>query len=399
MNSHLRELQPYPFERLSALLADVAAPNGLAPISMSIGEPRHAAPAFVLRELQRNFAGYSNYPKTAGIPELRDSITAWLRRRYALPASALDAARHVLPVNGSREALFAFIQCAVDATRTGALVAMPNPFYQIYEGGTLLAGATPLFLPELAERPGIPDLARIDDDTWRRCQLLIVCSPGNPSGAVLTQRDWNELFVLADRHDLIIAADECYAELYREESAPPVGVLQACLAAGRADFRRCIAFHSLSKRSSLPGMRSGFVAGDAEIIDRFLLYRTYHGCAMPLPHQHASALAWSDEAHVRCNRQLYDAKYDAVLAELDGCLDTQRPAGGFYLWPRTPVNELEFTRELFRQTHVTVLPGTFLSRPTAAGDPGAHRVRIALVAELAQCAEAARRIRAFMINR
>jgi N-succinyldiaminopimelate aminotransferase len=396
VNPDLARLHPYPFERLAALLHGVQ-PAELPPILLSIGEPKHPAPAFVLAELQRHAAGYSQYPKTQGSAGLREAICAWLASRYGLPAQSLSPAAHVLPVNGSREALFAFTQCAIDRGRTDApLVAMPNPFYQIYEGAALLAGAAPLFLPERADRPGIPDFAAVAEADWRRCQMLVVCSPGNPTGAVLNIEDWREIFALADRYDFVVASDECYSELYPDESAPPVGVLEACWRNGRREFERCIAFHSLSKRSSLPGMRSGFVAGDAGLIRAFLLYRTYHGSAMPPPHQAASTLAWRDEAHVRENRALYRAKFAAVLAELDGCLDVAAPEGGFYLWPRTPGDEREFTRELYRRCNVTVLPGSFLSRPAPAGDPGAGRVRMALVAGLDECVEAARRIRGFV---
>jgi N-succinyldiaminopimelate aminotransferase len=396
MNPDLGRLHPYPFERLAALL-DGVHPAALAPISLSIGEPKHAAPAFVLEELRRHASGYSQYPKTQGSAELREAIAAWLTTRYRLCAGSLSAAAHVLPVNGSREALFAFTQAAIDRSRHAApLVAMPNPFYQIYEGAALLAGASPLFLPERADRPGIPDFAAVAASDWARCQMLVVCSPGNPTGAVLDLEDWRTIFALADRHDLVVVSDECYSELYPDEDAPPVGVLEACRHHGREGFERCIAFHSLSKRSSLPGMRSGFVAGDAALIRAFLLYRTYHGSAMPPPHQAASALAWSDEAHVRENRALYRAKFAAVLAELDGCLEVNAPAGGFYLWPHTPCDEREFARELYRRCNVLVLPGSFLSRPTPHGDPGARRVRMALVAGLEECVEAARRIRGFV---
>jgi N-succinyldiaminopimelate aminotransferase len=302
----------------------------------------------------------------------------------------------VLPVNGSREALFAFVQSVVSTGAARPVVAMPNPFYQIYEGAALLAGAEPLYLPERADRPGVPDFAAVPEASWTRCQLLIVCSPGNPCGAVLQLEDWRALFALADRHGFVLASDECYSELYYDESAPPPGVLEACARLGRADFRGCIAFHSLSKRSSLPGLRSGFVAGDAVLMGDFLRYRTYHGSAMPLPHQHASAAAWNDEAHVRANRARYAAKFGAVLEALGGTLDAPLPEGGFYLWARVPGDDQAFARELYREQAVTVLPGSFLSRPGAHGDPGAGRVRIALVGEQAECVEAARRIRAFL---
>jgi N-succinyldiaminopimelate aminotransferase len=397
MNPDLQRLHAYPFERLAALLRGVQPPAHLSPILMSIGEPRHAAPAFVLEELHRQAAGYSQYPKTQGNIELRESICDWLARRYALPRDGIDAALHVLPVNGSREALFSFTQCVIDRQGHPApAVAMPNPFYQIYEGAALLAGAEPLYLPEHALRPGVPDFAAVAVGDWQRCQLLVVCSPANPTGAVLDQHDWRLIFELADRHDFVIASDECYSELYQDESTPPLGILQACRIYGRDRYQRCMAFHSLSKRSNLPGMRSGFVAGDAALIRDYLLYRTYHGSAMPVPHQHASAVAWADEQHVRENRALYRAKFSAVIDELDACLPVERPQGGFYLWPSTPCPDEEFARELFRNTHVTVLPGSYLSRAAAGGNPGSQRVRLALVAEHEVCLEAARRIRQFV---
>jgi N-succinyldiaminopimelate aminotransferase len=393
MNPRLDRLQPYPFEKLGALLAD-AAPPALAPIRLSIGEPQHPTPAFIGAALAAHLNGLASYPATRGTPMLREAIAGWLSRRFALPADAVDPERHVLPVNGTREGLFAFAQAVIDPS-PDALVLLPNPFYQIYEGAALLAGAQPHYLPCTAETGFLPDLDAVDEATWARCQLIYTCSPGNPSGAVMDQATLTRLIELADRHDFIIAADECYAELYPDESAPPVGLLQAAAAMGREDFGRCIVFHSLSKRSNAPGLRSGFVAGDAEVIRRFLAYRTYHGCAMALPQQHASTAAWRDEAHVIENRRLYREKFDAVLAILDGVLDVQRPAAGFYLWPRTPIDDTELARRLFAEQHVTVLPGSYLSRPTPAGDPGKGRVRMALVAPLAECVEAAERIRTF----
>ncbi|WP_295885207.1 succinyldiaminopimelate transaminase [uncultured Thiohalocapsa sp.] len=394
MNPRLDRLQPYPFERLGALLADAAPPPGLAPIRLSIGEPKHPTPAFIAQTLAGHLEGLANYPATRGTPMLREAIAAWLTGRFRLPADALDPERHVLPVNGTREALFAFAQAVVDPAPE-ALVLLPNPFYQIYEGAALLAGATPEYLPCTAETGHQPDFEAVDAATWERCRLLFVCSPGNPSGAVLGQATLARLIELAERYDFIIAADECYSELYADEAAPPVGLLQAAAGMGNTGFRRCVVFHSLSKRSNAPGLRSGFVAGDAEVLRRFLAYRTYHGCAMALPQQHASAAAWRDEQHVVDNRRLYREKFEAVLAILDGVLEVERPAGGFYLWPRTPIPDTDFARRLFAEQHVTVLPGSFLSRPTAAGDPGAGRVRMALVAPLNECVEAAGRMARF----
>jgi N-succinyldiaminopimelate aminotransferase len=394
MNPRLDRLQPYPFEKLGALLAGAGPPPGLAPIRLSIGEPQHPTPAFIGETLAGHLDGLAGYPATRGTALLREVIAGWLTRRFALPDGALDPARHVLPVNGTREGLFAFAQATVDAG-SDPLVLLPNPFYQIYEGAALLAGAQPHYLPCAAETGFVPDLDAVDDATWARCQLLYTCSPGNPSGAVMDQATLTRLIGLADRHDFIIAADECYAEIYQDEANPPPGLLQAAAAMGRDDFRRCIVFHSLSKRSNAPGLRSGFVAGDAEVIRRFLAYRTYHGCAMALPQQHASAAAWADEAHVVENRHLYREKFDAVLEVLGSVLDVQRPAAGFYLWPRTPIDDTEFARRLYAEQHVTVLPGSYLSRSAGGTDPGAGRVRMALVAPLAECVEAARRIKAF----
>jgi len=394
MNPRLDRLQPYPFEKLGTLLADATPPRGLAPIRLSIGEPKHPTPPFIAATLAAHLDGLAAYPATRGTPLLREAIADWLTRRFRLPQDALDPERHVLPVNGTREALFAFAQAVVDAD-ADALVLLPNPFYQIYEGAALLAGAQPRYLACTADTGHQPDFEAVDTAAWDRCQLLYLCSPGNPSGAVLEHSTLARLIELAERHDFIIAADECYSELYPDEAQPPMGLLQAAAAMGNTDFRRCVVFHSLSKRSNAPGLRSGFVAGDADVLRRFLAYRTYHGCAMALPQQHASAAAWRDEQHVVDNRRLYREKFDAVLAVLQDVLDVQRPAGGFYLWPQTPLDDTELARRLYAEQHVTVLPGSFLSRATADGDPGRGRVRMALVAPLAECVEAAERIADF----
>ena len=396
MNPDLKRLQPYPFERLSALLNGVSPPDGVRPIALHIGEPAHPAPQIALDALWQHHDGFSKYPKTAGEPWLREAMAAWLRRRYGLDTSDLKAPNAVLPVNGSREALFSFTQAVVPRDAGLSRVAMPNPFYQIYEGAALLAGAAPLYLPESPRRPGVPELAAVPSADWEGCRLLFVCSPANPSGAVLGMDDWDALFRLADRHGFVIASDECYSELYPDESSPPIGVLQACKALGRADFRGCVAFHSLSKRSSLPGMRSGMVSGDAALLNDFLLYRTYHGCAMPLPQQHASAAAWGDESHVVANRELYRRKFLAVIGMLGDRLALDMPAGGFYLWPEVGGDDTLFARELLRHAGVSVLPGSFLGRETATGNPGAGRVRIALVGGLEETVEAAVRIRRFL---
>ena len=388
MNPHLQDLQPYPFEKLRALFADLTPPAGKSAIALSIGEPRHACPAFVLRVLADNLHRLSNYRATADIPQLREANAAWLRRRYQL--SEIDAAEQVLPVSGTREALFAFAQTVVRPC-ADALVMSPNPFYQIYEGATLLAGAGLHFINCSAETGYLPDFESVTDEQWRRCQLLYVCSPGNPTGAVLPLDRLQRLVRLAQEHDFVIASDECYSEIYAEESAPPAGLLQACAAMGDTEYRNCVVFHSLSKRSNLPGLRSGFVAGDARILRDFLLYRTYHGCAMPLHHQLASVAAWGDEEHVIANRSLYREKFAAVLGVLAGNLQVNAPDAGFYLWPLTPVSDTEFARRLYATQHVSVLPGRFLARSAAGTNPGENRVRMALVAELAQCVEAAQR--------
>ncbi|MDU9398968.1 succinyldiaminopimelate transaminase [Pseudomonas sp. zfem003] len=395
MNDALNQLQPYPFEKLRALLAGAQPPADHAPIALSIGEPKHRSPDFVAKALADNLDQLAVYPTTLGIPALREAIAAWCERRFKVPAGWLDATRHVLPVNGTREALFAFTQAVVNRADNG-LVVSPNPFYQIYEGAALLAGAEPHYLPCEAENGFNPDFDAVPVEVWKRCQILFLCSPGNPTGALVPVEQLKKLIALADEHDFVIAADECYSELYFDEANPPAGLLTACAELGRNDFARCVVFHSLSKRSNLPGLRSGFVAGDAAILKAFLLYRTYHGCAMPVQTQLASVAAWNDEAHVRANRDLYREKYDAVLDILGGVLDVQRPDGGFYLWAKTPVDDTTFTRELFAREHVTVVPGSYLSREVNGVNPGAGRVRMALVAPLAECVEAAERIRRFV---
>ncbi|MEW7977487.1 MAG: succinyldiaminopimelate transaminase [Candidatus Sedimenticola endophacoides] len=395
MNPNLEKLQPYPFQRLAQLKADIEPPRGLEHIALSIGEPKHATPIFIRDELQRQLSGVANYAGTRGTTGLRQSIADWLDRRYALPPGRLDPQRHILPVNGTREALFAFAQAVVDASRN-PLVMMPNPFYQIYEGATLLAGAEPHYLDCNPDNGFLPDLDRVTDAAWERCQLLYLCSPGNPTGAVAGLDTLKRLIHLAQRHDFIIAADECYSEIYPDEQAPPPGLLQAAAAMGNLEFRRCVVFNSLSKRSSVPGLRSGFVAGDARLIEPFFLYRTYHGCAMPLHHQAASAKAWEDELHVEENRALYRKKLEAVHNILYDVLPVPRTEAGFYLWPQTPISDTEFARRLYAQQNVTVLPGSFLSRRGRDGDPGANRIRMALVASHDQCVEAARRIRTFI---
>jgi N-succinyldiaminopimelate aminotransferase len=398
MNNALQQLQPYPFEKLRALLGAVTPNPDKRPIALSIGEPKHKSPAFVAKALADNLDQMAVYPTSAGIPALREAIANWCERRFSVPAGWLDAAKHVLPVNGTREALFAFTQTAVNRADNG-LVVSPNPFYQIYEGAAFLAGATPHYLPCLAEHGFNPDFDAVSADVWDRCQILFLCSPGNPTGALIPLDTLKKLIALADKHDFVIAADECYSELYFDEATPPAGLLSACAELGRQDFKRCVVFHSLSKRSNLPGLRSGFVAGDADILKAFLLYRTYHGCAMPVQTQLASIAAWGDEEHVRANRTLYREKFDAVLEILSPVMDVQRPDGGFYLWPNVGTDDAKFCRDLFVTEHVTVVPGSYLSRDVDGFNPGAGRVRMALVAPLAECIEAAQRIREFVTSR
>ncbi|UZR29332.1 succinyldiaminopimelate transaminase [Methylococcus mesophilus] len=395
MNPKLASLHPYPFEKLADLKRGRVPPADKPHIAMSIGEPQHPTPHFVAEALLQHLHGLSAYPTTKGGPELRRSIAQWLERRFALGEGAVDPERQVLPVNGTREALFAFAQAVIDPAEQ-PLVLMPNPFYQIYEGAAILAGAEPFFLNTTAESGFLPDFDAVPESVWRRCRLVYVCSPGNPTGAVMGADQQRQLLELAERYDFIVASDECYSELYADEADPPSGLLQIAATMGNTEFRRCVVFHSLSKRSNAPGLRSGFVAGDAGILSRFLLYRTYHGCAMSLPVQTASERTWADEAHVRENRTLYRQKFDAVAAVLGDVLEMAVPSAGFYLWPRTPIEDTAFAAGLFEAQNVTVLPGRFLSRHSGGSDPGAGHVRIALVAPLEECVEAAHRIKQFI---
>ena len=396
-NPLLDKLHPYPFERLRALTQGIAPNPALKPISLGIGEPKHPAPALIGEALMASLSGLSGYPATAGEPRLREAICHWLQRRYAL---TLDPATQVLPVNGSREALFAFAQTVIDATRPGATVVCPNPFYQIYEGAALLAGAQTAFANSDPARNFAANWADIDEATWSRTQLLYVCSPGNPTGAVMPLAEWEQLFELSDRHGFVIASDECYSEIYFRDEAPLSG-LQAAKALGRDDFRHLIAFTSLSKRSNVPGLRSGFVAGDAALIKRFLLYRTYHGSAMSPIVQAASIAAWNDEAHVVANRAEYRAKFARITPLLAEVLNVRLPDAGFYLWAGVPAHveagdDVRFAQALLAQYNVTVLPGSLLARTAHGINPGAGRIRLALVAEQAECLEAAERLHAFV---
>lgn len=401
MNPDLAQLHPYPFEKLAALKASVNPPADLNDIMLSIGEPKHSPPAFVLETLVNNLGKLSSYPTTKGLPELREAIAAWATRRFKLNIGSFTAGNHVLPVNGTREALFAFAQTIIDRTQKSSskdkpLILSPNPFYQIYEGAAVLAGAEPYFLNCTPENNFIPNFSAIPADVWQRCQLLFICSPGNPTGAVMSTVQLKEIIALADQYDFVIASDECYSELYFDEAKPPAGLLQACAELGRNDFARCVVFHSLSKRSNLPGLRSGFVGGDAKILEKFLLYRTYHGCAMPVPTQLASISAWQDEVHVVENREAYRQKFDAVLNILDDVLPVEKPDAGFYLWPKTSIKGELFAQQLFAAQKVTVLPGSYLARENNGINPGEDYVRLALVAPLAECIEAAKRIKVFV---
>lgn len=395
MNSDLNRLHPYPFEKLRELFKGAEPPSALPHIALSIGEPKHQSPAFAVQALVENIEKLAVYPLTKGIPELRETIAAWLNRRFGLNGSGINPETEILPVNGTREALFAFAQAIVDRANN-PLIVSPNPFYQIYEGAAILAGAEPYFLPCLEENQFIPDFEAVPDAIWQRCQLIYLCSPGNPTGAVIPSAQLKRLIEKADQFDFVIASDECYSEIYFDESQPPVGLLQACAEIGRDDYARCVVFHSLSKRSNLPGLRSGFVAGDATILNKFLLYRTYHGCAMPVPTQLASIAAWQDEQHVQHNRDLYRDKFDQVLKILSGVLDVTKPDAGFYLWPKTPIADTDFSRGLFAHQHVTVLPGRYLARTTHQLNPGEFRVRMALVATTDECITAANRIKTFV---
>ncbi len=338
----------------------------------------------------------SNYPSTRGHHALREAIAAWLSNRFAIPDQRINADRHVLPVSGTREALFAIAQCLIDRSASNPLIMMPNPFYQIYEGAALLCGASPCYLDCLPESDFLPDLDAVTKAEWADCQMIYICSPGNPTGAVMSSAYLRQLIELAHRHDFVIASDECYSEIYFDEQQPPPGLLEVAAAMGNDDFNHCLVFNSLSKRSSLPGLRSGFVAGNAELLEKFLLYRTYQGCAVPPATQTASAVAWGDEAHVIDNRQLYREKFEQVLALLSDTLAPHKPQAGFFLWAQTPLPDTTFAQRLFSEQNVTVLPGQYLARSSAAGNPGLNRVRMALVAPLDECLDAAQRINSLL---
>ncbi len=393
MNPLLDKLQPYPFEKLRNLFAGVAPNPAYKPISLGIGEPKHPTPAFIKQALTDNLAGLANYPTTAGSDNLRSAIAGWLERRYGLPK--VDAATQVLPVCGSREALFSLAQTVIDPTRENALIACPNPFYQIYEGAAYLSGAQPYFINSNPARNFAPDFASVSPEVWSRVQLLYICSPGNPTGAVLSLQDWKELFELSDRYGFVIASDECYSEIYFKADAP-LGGLEAAHKLGRTGYPRLISFSSLSKRSNVPGMRSGFVAGDAAVLKKFLLYRTYHGSAMSPSIQAASIAAWNDEAHVQENRAKYIRKFEQITPMLREVLDVALPDAGFYLWAKVDrqvaISDMDYAKRLYAEYNVTVLPGSYLAREAHGINPGQNRIRMALVAEVDECLEAAQRI-------
>ena len=395
MNPDLDRLHPYPFEKLAKLKAGIQVPGHLRSISLGIGEPKHPSPEFVKQIIADNLDKLANYPTTKGIDELSQTIADWATRRFDLKPGTLTPERNVVPVNGTREGIFSLVQSVIDSSRPATVVS-PNPFYQVYEGAAFLAGANPHYLACDAGNQFIPDFDQVPASVWQDCQVLFLCSPGNPSGSIMPRDTLAKVIALADTYDFIVASDECYSELYPDESQPPEGLLQACTAIGRNDFARCIVFHSLSKRSNLPGLRSGFVAGDASVLAGFLKYRTYHGCAMPLHNQLASIAAWEDEAHVKENRAAYRAKFEAVVPILREVMNVDFPDAGFYLWPETPFDDETFARELSARQNVHVLPGRYLSRTVDGHNPGENRVRMALVAPVDECVEAARRIVSFV---
>ena len=393
MNPDLAQLQPYPFQRLRTLFNGIMPAADFTPINLSIGEPKHATPTLIHDALIQHMDGLASYPLTQGTEGLRKTIAQWLQQRYGLPP--INPQTQILPVSGTREALFAFAQAVVDRSRD-AVVISPNPFYQIYEGAALLSGATPYYLNTLPNNGFRMDFASVPEAILRRTQLVFVCSPGNPTGKVMSLDDWRELFDFSKRYDFVIAADECYSEIYFDEAQPPLGALQAAQQLGLQDYKNLVIFSSLSKRSNVPGMRSGFVAGDAQILEKFLLYRTYHGCAMSPTVQFASQAAWQDEAHVRENRRLYRSKFAAFQSALAEVWPLQMPDAAFYFWAKTPMEDTQFALGLYRDYNVTVLPGSYLAREAHGVNPGANYVRIALVASEAECLEAAQRIKNFV---
>jgi N-succinyldiaminopimelate aminotransferase len=398
MNPHLSRLKPYPFEQLNALLADITPASQHDFITLSLGEPKHPAPDFIVEQyMQRSsiIRGFGTYPPTRGIGELRAAIADFVNRRFKLSASPIDPESQALPVTGTREALFAFAQTVIDSS-ADSYTLMPNPFYQIYEGAAVLAGSQPVYIPCTKETDYLPDFTQVTAEQWDKCALLYLCTPGNPTGAVASIALMQSLIRLSDEHNFVIASDECYSEIYADEQNPPPGLLEAACAMGRHDYKNCIAFNSLSKRSNLPGLRSGYACGDADIISAFLLYRTYHGSAMSVHSQWASVAAWQDEQHVITNREIYRQKYTAVHEILHDVWPMSQPTASFYLWPETPVSDEQFTQRLLEKANIKVLPGSYLSRVAGGINPGQNRVRLALVATIDECVVAAERLRGFM---
>ncbi len=396
MNPNLNQLQPYPFQKLHQLFAGVVRNTAFNPIELQIGEPKHATPDFIRQAMIDNLDGLSTYPTTLGTSTLRNSIAAWIKQRFNLPE--INPETEVIPVNGSREALFSFAQTVVDTRVSRPVVVCPNPFYQIYEGAALLAGAVPYFINILPDDRFKLDFSQLGDDVWLRTQLIYVCSPSNPTGGVMTLQEWRELFALSDRYGFVVAADECYSEIYFDEANPPLGALDAAQQLGRSGFPRLVVFNSLSKRSNVPGLRSGYAAGDAKLLEKFLLYRTYHGSAMSPVAQAASAVAWNDATHVVQNRRLYAQKFSGAVALLSDVTAVQMPDAGFYLWLKTPISDTEFTKRLYQDYNVTVLPGSYLARDAHGFNPGKNYVRIALVASPQECIEAMNRIKNLMTH-
>lgn len=396
MNPNLNQLQPYPFQKLRQLFEGVVRNTALHPVDLQIGEPKHATPDFIRQAMINNLDGLSTYPTTLGTPALRNSIATWIKRRFNLPD--INADTEIIPVNGSREALFSFAQAVIDPGANNPAVVCPNPFYQIYEGAALLAGATPYFINTLPENHFKLDYSQLTDAVWSRTQLIYVCSPNNPTGGVMKLDEWRELFALSDRYGFVIASDECYSEIYFDEKNPPLGALDAAQRLGRFSFPRLVVFNSLSKRSNVPGLRSGYVAGDATLLEKFLLYRTYHGSAMNPAAQAASAAAWSDETHVVENRRLYAQKFSSSITLLSDAMAVQMPDAGFYFWIKTPIDDTEFTKRLYQDYNVTVLPGSYLARDAHGMNPGKNYVRIALVASPQECIEAVNRIKSLVIQ-
>lgn len=398
MNPGLENLHAYPFEKLNKLLEGCDVNPEKTAISLAIGEPKHPTPEFILNELAANLGDIAIYPSTRGLDELRHAIAKWLCQRFKLPESSISPGKNILPVNGTREALFAIAQTIVRRQTETPIVILPNPFYQIYEGAALLAGAEPYYLNCTEDNGFIPGFASVPEDIWQRCQLVYLCSPGNPSGAVVDEANIKQLMELAEKYDFIIASDECYSEIYLDEEQAPLGLLECANKLGNTEYKRCLVFHSLSKRSNVPGLRSGFVAGDSTLIDSFFRYRTYHGCAMPLHTQKASIVAWGDESHVLQNREKYREKFQQVCKVLSSVLKVTPPPASFYLWPELPGSDIDFAKNLYTRENIKVLPGSYLSREIAGINPGTNRVRLALVAELEECIEAANRIKQFIEN-